>query len=158
MILHRSISSIQPLSQASRLWPAIAQRSLQPAKRYACQIHHPTKLGQLRAKLRTFGQGHIELDLSHAPGLALLTLSNPGKHNSLTGKMMAELADCIDFLEEAVTKPTMPALSSESGLILKSGGVPLKSLEPEHRDILEGLVGVIVTGAEQKSYCAGLGI
>jgi len=139
------------------LWPAITQRYVQQAKRNACQIHHPTKLGQLRAKLRAFGQGHIELDLNHAPGLALLTLSNPGKHNALTGKMMAELADCIDFLEEAVTKSTLPVLSSESGLILKNGGMSLNTLESEHREILEGLVGVIVTGAEQKSYCAGLG-
>lgn len=143
------------------------QQQLQQQRQYACQIHHPTKLDQLRAKLRAFGQGHIELDLNHSPGLALLTLSNPSKHNALTGKMMAELADCIDFLENATSgthasnyNNQLPQLHPDSGLMLKCAGKPVhnKQLDQEHADILQGLVGIIVTGAEHKSYCAGLGI
>jgi ethylmalonyl-CoA/methylmalonyl-CoA decarboxylase len=130
-------------------------------RQYACQIHYPTKLDQLRAKLRAFGQGHIELDLNHSPGLALLTLSNPSKHNALTGKMMAELADCVDFLEDAIsgTHP-LPQLHTDSKLVLKCAGNPVdsKQLDQGHVEILQGLVGVIVTGAENKSYCAGLGM
>ncbi|KAG0077323.1 hypothetical protein BGZ92_001966, partial [Podila epicladia] len=80
--------------------------------RNACQIHHPTKLGQLRAKLRGFGQGHIELDFNHSTGLALLTLHNPEKHNALTGKMMAELADCVDLLEELTVPSSTASVTS----------------------------------------------
>ncbi|KAF9113028.1 enoyl CoA hydratase domain-containing protein 1 [Mortierella sp. AM989] len=167
----------------------------QQRRNYACQIHHPTKLGQLRAKFRQFGEGHIELDLNHSPGLAILTLHNPSKHNSLTGKMIAELGDCVDFLEEAtisasfltpvtftsVTKMArtqshgdtserssaassssvneqIPQLYPGSGLVLKSGGKVIESLEQEHVEILDNLVGIIVTGSANKSYCAGLDI
>ncbi|KAG0039392.1 enoyl CoA hydratase domain-containing protein 1 [Podila clonocystis] len=144
-------------------------------KRHACQIHHPTKLGQLRAKLRGFGQGHIELDFNHSTGLALLTLHNPEKHNALTGKMMAELADCVDLLEDltvhsstpsvtsmalgssndAQTRP-IPALHPESKLVLKNAGQNVTKLDHEQVSLLDGLVGIIVTGADHKSYCAGL--
>ncbi|KAG0201026.1 enoyl CoA hydratase domain-containing protein 1 [Mortierella sp. GBA30] len=172
--LHRRSPSPVPAFSAL----AIKHRS------YSCQIHHPTKLGQLRAKLRAFGQGHIELDLNHSPGLALLTLSNSTKHNALTGKMMAELADCVDFLEDATlwdppssssphsgsaSESTMvhphggnpssvvvPQLHAESGLVLKSAGKTIQKLNQEHVQLLQGLVGVIVTGAQHKSYCAGL--
>ncbi|KAF8925002.1 enoyl CoA hydratase domain-containing protein 1 [Haplosporangium gracile] len=137
-------------------------------RNYACQINHPTKLGQLRAKLRTFGQGHIELDISHSPGLALLTLTNPDKHNALTGKMMAELADCVDLLE-TVTDPKqrekegreveedVRELLKGSGLVLKKGGVAVQKLDQDTLKALkDGLVSVIVTGSQYKSYCAGL--
>ncbi|KAF9125956.1 enoyl CoA hydratase domain-containing protein 1 [Mortierella sp. 14UC] len=144
----------------------------QQRRNYACQIHHPTKLGQLRAKLRAFGQGHIELDLHHSPGLALLTLTNPAKHNALTGKMMAELADCVDLLE-TVTDPKrkqegrqgedeeleedVRQLLKGSGLLLKSKGVAVQKLDRETLKVLkDGLVGIIVTGSQHKSYCAGL--
>ncbi|KAF9322171.1 enoyl CoA hydratase domain-containing protein 1 [Podila horticola] len=144
-------------------------------KRHACQVHHPTKLGQLRAKLRGFGQGHIELDFNHSTGLALLTLHNPEKHNALTGKMMAELADCVDLLEEltvpsssaSVTSMALgssndaqirpfPALHPESKLVLKNAGQKVTRLDQELVSILDGVVGIIVTGADHKSYCAGL--
>ncbi|KAF9916852.1 enoyl CoA hydratase domain-containing protein 1 [Lobosporangium transversale] len=144
---------------------------------FACQIRHPTKLGQLRAKFRKFGQGHIELDINHSTGLALLTLSNPSKHNALTGKMMAELADCVDFLEGAIRlngngspndsnhdqitgQQGWPQLDRDSGLVLKSAGklISDNKLSQEHLETLQGLVGIIITGADQKSYCAGLDV
>ncbi|KAI8602703.1 ClpP/crotonase-like domain-containing protein [Dissophora ornata] len=172
--LYRANAS--PVTTAATTSTSIAILPRHSHRHYSCKISHPTKLAQLRAKLRTFGQGHIELDLNHSPGLALLTLSNPGKHNALTGKMMAELADCVDFLEEATnaTSPSaasvtsmalgsaesdstqLPQLHPESGLVLKSAGKPVAKLDQEHAEILKGLVGIIVTGADQKSYCAGL--
>ncbi|KAF9926543.1 enoyl CoA hydratase domain-containing protein 1 [Linnemannia zychae] len=140
-------------------------------RHYACQIRHPTKLDQLRAKLRAFGQGHIELDIHHSSGLALLTLNNPSKHNALTGKMMAELADCVDLFE-TITHPKwkkhtlggeesleddVKELLKESGLVLKSKGNMVQKLDQETLAALkDGLIGVIVTGSSHKSYCAGL--
>ncbi|KAF9194564.1 enoyl CoA hydratase domain-containing protein 1 [Haplosporangium sp. Z 767] len=179
------------LTRSSSPWPALTSTSsllsststftvttTHDKRHYACQIQHPTKLGQLRAKFRAFGQGHIELDLNHSPGLALLTLSNPEKHNALTGKMMAELADCVDFLEAATTTSpsgtTAVSVSSmaqgdtgmdnsqslqlhpESALVLKSAGKTIHKLDQEHVQALQSLVGIIVTGAQHKSYCAGL--
>ncbi|KAF9155640.1 enoyl CoA hydratase domain-containing protein 1 [Linnemannia schmuckeri] len=147
------------------LLPTPSTHHQQQHRNYACQINHPTKIGQLRAKLRTFGQGHIELDISHSPGLALLTLTNPDKHNALTGKMMAELADCVDLLE-TVTDPKrrekevremeedVRELLKDSGLVLKKGGVAVQKLDLDA--LKDGLVGVIVTGSQHKSYCAGL--
>ncbi|KAF9951777.1 enoyl CoA hydratase domain-containing protein 1, partial [Mortierella alpina] len=156
-------------SSLSRAPTAAAAVPLAHRRHYACQIHHPTKLGQLRAKLRAFGQGHIELDLHHSPGLALLTLSNPTKHNALTGKMMAELADCVDLLEDATSEShhsvssmaqeqstSVPELHPDSGLVLKSKGTIIQKLDQQHLLALQGLVGIVVTGAQQKSYCAGL--
>ncbi|KAF9425973.1 enoyl CoA hydratase domain-containing protein 1 [Podila epigama] len=139
-------------------------------KRSACQIHHPTKLDQLRAKLRTFGQGHVELELNHAPGLALLTLYNPERHNALTGKMMAELADCVDLLQEATSStfssssdapleihsPQYLSCHPESQLVLKSAGQIITKIDRETIHLLNELVGLVVTGSNQKSYCAGL--
>lgn len=163
-----------PIASLTSSFPHLRQHNT-THKRHACQIHHPTKLGQLRAKLRGFGQGHIELDFNHSTGLALLTLHNPEKHNALTGKMMAELADCVDLLEELTvpsssasfasrahgssndaTRP-IPALHPESKLVLKSAGHKVKNLDQEHVSLLDGLVGIIVSGANHKSYCAGLG-
>ncbi|KAG0221202.1 hypothetical protein BGW42_008117, partial [Actinomortierella wolfii] len=65
----------------------------------ACKVQYATKLDAIRGRLRKFGAGHIEVELNHSTGIALLTLHNPQKHNSLTGKMMAELADWVDLLE-----------------------------------------------------------
>ncbi|KAF9195716.1 enoyl CoA hydratase domain-containing protein 1 [Haplosporangium sp. Z 27] len=149
-------------------------------RKYSCQIQYPTKLGQLRAKFRKFGQGHIELDLNHSTGLGLVTIHNPEKHNALTGKMIAELADLVDFLEQATAPTTKtstgainynsnnntdtnadiapPQLLPESGLVLKCAGSPINTLTQEHVDILNNLVGIIITGSPNKSYCAGLDI
>ncbi|CAO3575193.1 unnamed protein product [Mortierella alpina] len=173
--MHAFPPSLLPSLSLPRVSTAAALVPLPHRRHYACQIHHPTKLGQLRAKLRAFGQGHIELDLHHSPGLALLTLSNPTKHNALTGKMMAELADCVDLLEESTRDssssaypsfsiPTTvhgntasaPELHPDSGLVLTSKGTVIQKLDQQHLMALQGLVGIIVTGAQQKSYCAGL--
>lgn len=78
---------------------------------------------------------------------------------------MAELADCVDLLE-AVTDPRqrdsteedLREMLKESGLVLKKAGVTVQKLDQESLKALrDGLVGVIVTGSQHKSYCAGLG-
>lgn len=78
---------------------------------------------------------------------------------------MAELADCVDLLE-AVTDPKrgnlteedLKELLKESGIVLKKAGVAVQKLDQESLKALrDGLVGVIVTGSQHKSYCAGLG-
>lgn len=52
---------------------------------------------------------------------------------------------------------SIPALHPESKLVLKSAGHKIKKLDQEHVSLLDGLVGIIVSGANHKSYCAGLG-
>lgn len=42
---------------------------------------------------------HVSLDLSHNR-IANLTLHNPRRRNAVTPRMMAELADCVDILEQ----------------------------------------------------------
>lgn len=87
-------------------------------------------LPTIRNKLRAIGEGSVDFDPSYAPGIALITLNNPSRHNALSGKMMAELADVVDTLERWT------------------------SFESKER---EDLVGLILTGSEGKSFCAGLG-
>ncbi|OZJ04032.1 hypothetical protein BZG36_03576 [Bifiguratus adelaidae] len=55
-------------------------------------------LPALRDALRSIGSGSVTLALDHAPGIALISLCNPRRHSSLSGKMMAELADAVDTL------------------------------------------------------------
>ncbi|KAF9426251.1 enoyl CoA hydratase domain-containing protein 1 [Entomortierella beljakovae] len=174
------------LSRADQQQQQQQQQQLQK-RSYSCQIQHPTKLGQLRSKIRTYGEGYVELDINHSEGLGILTFHNPEKHNALTGKMFAELADCVDLLEEAVSRSSLlsspesftsvtkmareqqqssgsssnfsiPQLHPESKLVLKSGGKVLDKLDQEHLQILDNLVGIVVTGSSNKSYCAGLDI
>ncbi|KAF9585459.1 enoyl CoA hydratase domain-containing protein 1 [Lunasporangiospora selenospora] len=156
------------ISRAMTLVAARQQLPWQFVRSYSCQIQYPTKLDQLRAKFRGFGSGHIELDIGHAPGLALLTLANGQKHNALTGRMMAELADCVDLLEATCHLPSSTPktplsaedlnqlLRPESGLVLKNAGAPIQKWGKDHIEILNDLVGIVVTGEAQKSYCAGL--
>ncbi|KAF9911762.1 enoyl CoA hydratase domain-containing protein 1 [Linnemannia zychae] len=84
---------------------------------------------------------------------------------------MAELADCVDLLE-TVTNPKrklegresedefeedVKQLLKGSGLVLKNKGVAVQKLDREVlKELKDGLVGVIVTGSQHKSYCAGL--
>jgi hypothetical protein len=49
------------------------------------------------------GDGEVILDLSH-PRIATVTLQNPLRRNAVTPRMMAQLADCIDRLEEEVER------------------------------------------------------
>ncbi|RUS21718.1 ClpP/crotonase-like domain-containing protein [Endogone sp. FLAS-F59071] len=86
-------------------------------------------LPTIRNKLRAIGEGSVDFNPNYAPGIALITLNNPSRHNALSGKMMAELADVVDTLERWT------------------------SFDSKER---EDLVGLILTGSEGKSFCAGL--
>ncbi|KAG0225065.1 enoyl CoA hydratase domain-containing protein 1 [Actinomortierella wolfii] len=135
----------------------------------ACKVQYATKLDAIRGRLRKFGAGHIEVELNHSTGIALLTLHNPQKHNSLTGKMMAELADWVDLLEavyhdrhrgkraaDIAPQDIQDMLNEESKIVLKINGETLPHFNGQAFDLLQDLVGVVVTGSENKSYCAGL--
>ncbi|KAJ1505862.1 enoyl CoA hydratase domain-containing protein 1 [Coelomomyces lativittatus] len=52
-----------------------------------------------RQWLRGLDSGTVRLAYHSALPIALITLNHPEKHNALTGKMIAEFADCIDTLE-----------------------------------------------------------
>ncbi|KAG0006352.1 hypothetical protein BGZ80_005315, partial [Entomortierella chlamydospora] len=54
------------------------------------------------------------------------------------------------------TDSYIPHLHPDSGLILKNAGEPLDTMSLENAQILDDLVGIIITGSSNKSYCAGL--
>ncbi|CAJ0748555.1 5644_t:CDS:2 [Entrophospora sp. SA101] len=58
------------------------------------------KLLEIREEFRKLGGGSIDFNPIFSPGIGLITLNNLKKHNSLSGKMMAELADLVDRLEK----------------------------------------------------------
>jgi ethylmalonyl-CoA/methylmalonyl-CoA decarboxylase len=66
------------------------------------------------------GQGTIRLDLEYQPGVALLTIDNPKRHNALSGKMMVEFRNAITQLERNVSNDLV-------ALIVMGGGSPQKS-------------------------------
>lgn len=51
-------------------------------------------------KLRSLGQGEVFYNASFAPGVALIELRHPERHNSFSGKMMAQFRDIILKLEQ----------------------------------------------------------
>ncbi|XP_005098740.1 ethylmalonyl-CoA decarboxylase [Aplysia californica] len=56
-------------------------------------------LQPIRTQLATFEGGSVELEMDNSSGIAVLTLSNPRRLNSMTGKMMVDMADCVGELE-----------------------------------------------------------
>ncbi|KAI8988663.1 ClpP/crotonase-like domain-containing protein [Pilobolus umbonatus] len=46
------------------------------------------------------GQGTIRLDLQFQPGIALITVDNPARHNALSGKMMVEFHHIVNTLKQ----------------------------------------------------------
>ncbi|KAI9478894.1 MAG: ClpP/crotonase-like domain-containing protein [Benjaminiella poitrasii] len=66
------------------------------------------------------GQGTIRLDLEYQPGIALLTIDNPKRHNALSGKMMVEFYHAITQLERNVSNDLV-------ALIAIGGGAPKSS-------------------------------
>lgn len=61
------------------------------------------------------GQGTIKLDLNYQPGIALLTIDNPKRHNALSGKMMVEFHNAISELERNVTNDLVVLLVMGGG-------------------------------------------
>src|SRR4051794_37294701 len=62
-------------------------------------------LPKLREVPRPIGSGHVHLDLSHSPGVAIIRLDHATTHNALSARMMAELADVVDELERRAADP-----------------------------------------------------
>lgn len=61
------------------------------------------------------GQGNIKLDLNYQPGIALLTIDNPKRHNALSGKMMVEFHNAVSELERNVTNDLVALLVMGGG-------------------------------------------
>ena len=70
-------------------------------------------------QLENKGQGSVQLDLDYQPGIALVTIDNPKRHNALSGKMMVEFYQIVTQLE-ANTKDIV-------AVIVQGGGSPIKS-------------------------------
>ncbi|KAI9289697.1 ClpP/crotonase-like domain-containing protein [Umbelopsis sp. AD052] len=99
-------------------------RSLVNAKPYSTlqptvELFSPRdSLPEIRDKLRGLGQGTIDFVPDYQPGVGLITLNNPTRHNAMSGVMMSQLADLTDKLEN---EPTDLA-----GLIV-TGAMPAKA-------------------------------
>ncbi|CAG8768150.1 16366_t:CDS:2, partial [Racocetra fulgida] len=88
--------------------------------------------------------GSVTFDPKYSPGIGLLTLQNPERHNALSGKMMAELSDIVDKLENIVQSNTNTNLNYEN----KSNNESMLNKE-------NNLIGIIVTGSKN-TFCSGL--
>jgi ethylmalonyl-CoA/methylmalonyl-CoA decarboxylase len=51
-------------------------------------------------KLRSLGQGTVIYKADFSPGVGLIELQQPERHNSFSGKMMAEFRDIVLTLEQ----------------------------------------------------------
>ncbi|CAG8564378.1 16779_t:CDS:2 [Cetraspora pellucida] len=98
-------------------------------------------LTSIREELRKLGHGSVTFDPKHSLGIGLLTLQNPKRHNALSGKMMAELSDIVDELENIVQTNTDANLNHENNECVLNKG--------------DNLVGIIVTGSKN-TFCSGL--
>lgn len=61
-------------------------------------------------KLRSLGQGTVIYKADFAPGVGLIELQQPKRHNSFSGKLMAELRDIVLALEQQSNDSDMVAL------------------------------------------------
>lgn len=95
-------------------------------RRTLTRRNYSTHINAAKERLN-FGNGQVALDKNYAEGIALIKLSNPERHNALSGKMMVDLS-------EIVMKLGKPEELGELG---------------------NDLVGLILWG-EGKSFCAGL--
>jgi hypothetical protein len=77
------------------------------------------KMNAIIERLADKGQGTIKLDLKYQPGIALVTIDNPKRHNALSGKMMVEFRNVITQLERNTNDLV--------AVIFMGGGSPIKS-------------------------------
>lgn len=59
----------------------------------------PDELQALRAEFRTMGSGRFDLVKDEESGIAILTINNFAKRNSLSGFMMAQMDEVLTELE-----------------------------------------------------------
>ncbi|KAL7317264.1 hypothetical protein PS15m_003645 [Mucor circinelloides] len=77
------------------------------------------------------GQGTIRLDVNYQPGIALLTIDNPKRHNALSGKMMVEFHHAVCELERSSTNDLVALLVMGGGQSSFCAGLDL-SFAREH--------------------------
>jgi len=74
-------------------------------------LHETTTAAAAAAVMDASPAGTTTPQESMDPGVAMImTLNNPKARNALTGKMMAELADCIDVLEKPSNHEALTAV------------------------------------------------
>lgn len=59
----------------------------------------PDELHALRQEFRTMGTGRFDLVRDNETGIAILTINNFEKRNSLSGFMMSQMDDVLSELE-----------------------------------------------------------
>ncbi|CAG5128454.1 unnamed protein product [Candidula unifasciata] len=74
---------------------------LVPRRFLACAFSSSCQpdLGAIRRELDKFEGGTVDLKMDEQSGVAVMTLNNPLRLNSMTGRMMVDMADCITRLE-----------------------------------------------------------
>lgn len=100
-------------------------------------------LPEIQHIFRQFGPGSVDLTLGE-DGIAILVLNNPEKRNAMSGKMMAELIDAIERLEE--WKTGKGVLIHGAGVGFCSGG-DLDFIRKSESSTLGSDLSRILTGA-----------
>lgn len=114
-LLGSKIASLHVRSLTRAYWHAKPYSTSQPTT----ELFSPhDSLPEIRNKLRGLGQGTIDFVPDYQPGVGLITLNNPTRHNAMSGVMMSQLADLTDKLENEPTDLT--------GLIV-TGAMPAKA-------------------------------
>jgi Enoyl-CoA hydratase/isomerase len=109
-LLGSKIASPHVRSLAIAFLSAKPYSTFQPASR--------DSLPEIRDKLRGLGQGTIDFVPDYQPGVGLITLNNPTRHNAMSGVMMSQLADLTDKLENE---------TADLAGIIVTGAMPAKA-------------------------------
>lgn len=114
--------------------------ALTPQQRWYSGHHTPTPLktdvdlevyegySLFKEKLRKIGDGKVTLSIKNIPNTkkssyAVITIDNTKKKNALSGKMMAELADAIERLDEMLNEDSKNKSSATiRAVVLKGHG------------------------------------
>ncbi|KAI9137969.1 ClpP/crotonase-like domain-containing protein [Paraphysoderma sedebokerense] len=90
-----SVQSISKLCNVtSTLIPRLHRKYSSAAKPTSSSYIH-----QIRQSLKSLGAGSIDLLYHRSLPIGLIQINNPTKHNALSGKMLAELAETVDTLQ-----------------------------------------------------------
>ncbi|XP_059151584.1 ethylmalonyl-CoA decarboxylase-like [Physella acuta] len=92
LYLHRITKMVSRLFiNALGWWPG--------SRLLSTQVNHQNLLA-IRNELVKFEGGSVDLEMDDNTGIATILINNPAKRNSLSGKMMVEMADHITQLEK----------------------------------------------------------
>ncbi|KAI9316343.1 ClpP/crotonase-like domain-containing protein [Dichotomocladium elegans] len=89
--------------------------------------------------LRSLGTGQVRLEADFAPGVALVVIDNPDRHNALSGKMMVEFRHIVLWLETSAPEDMVAVIVTGSAHKSFCAGLDLKFAR-EHIASREGLV------------------